>query len=249
VVLVLERPLERIGEVPLERLAREGPAMCAQVVRAIGSDAELERLLAPVATGGHEGPAPAAKLGDLAGARDAAERVRVIEALRAVLWEELLLELRWPAFDRLLPRLLADLADRLAHVCASALEVAVSRPAGAGAHLPPPPVAGVDARQEPTGPAPRPAGAVLVDERTEVAPEVWLPAGEAARRQPGALPWDVPPPAERARAPGPPPAERADAPGPPPARIDGAAGQAQSGLAGARSEQDEELRIERSPGA
>jgi hypothetical protein len=81
VALVLERPAERIGEVPLQRLAREGPALCAQVVRAVGSDAELERLLAPAGSGEHEGSPPAARLGELAGARDPGELVRVIEAL------------------------------------------------------------------------------------------------------------------------------------------------------------------------
>jgi hypothetical protein len=203
-VLVLECPVERIGEVPLERLAREGPALCAQVVRAVGSDAELERLLAPADGGGHEGSAPAAKLGELAGARDAGEQVRVLEALRGVLWEELLGELHWPAFDRLRPRLLADLADRLAHVCARALEVALSRvKSAAAARAPLAPVPGADDHREHTEPAARATGAVLVDERAEVSPEVWSPAVEAARRRPGALPWDVPPPAERARGAGP----------------------------------------------
>ena len=202
-VLVLERPLERIGEVPMQRLADEGPALCAQVVRAIGSDAELERLLVPSGGAGREGSAPAAKLGELAGARDAGEQVRVVEALRAILWEALLGELRWPVFDRLPPRLLADLADRLAHVCASALEVALSRQPAAAPRVPLPPVPGADDREERTGPAPGPTGALLVDERAEASPEVWPPAGEAARRRPGALPWDVAPPAERARAAGP----------------------------------------------
>jgi hypothetical protein len=55
--------------------------------------------------------------------------------------------------------------------------------------------------------------------------------------RPGALPWDVPPPAERARA-----------PAPPAARIDSAATEAKSEIARARPEQDEEVRIERRPG-
>jgi hypothetical protein len=226
VALVLERPLQRIGEVPLQRVASEGPALCAQVVRAVGSDAELELLLAPPRAGGQEDSPPAAKLGALAGARDAGEHVRAIEALRAVLWEELLSELNWPAFDRLPPRLLADLADRLAHVCASALEVALSREAAAAARAPLPPVPGADAGQERTDPPPGPTRAVLVDERAEAASDAWPGAGESAHSQPGALPWDVPPPAERARA----------AP-PPPARIDGAATEAQSEIARARPEQ------------
>jgi len=239
--LVLERPLERIAEVPLQRLASEGPALCAQVVRAVGSDTELERLLTPAGDGGQEGSPTAAKLGELAGARDAAEHVRVIEVLRAILWEEMLSELHWPAFGRLRPRLLADLADRLAHVCASALEVALSRLAAAAARAPLPPVRGADARQEPTDPAPRPTRAVLVDERAEAPSSAWLPAGESARMQPGALPWDVPPPAERARAAGP-SAARIDI-----AATEVAATEAKSEIAGARPEQDEEVRIERRP--
>jgi hypothetical protein len=238
VALVIERPLERIGEVPLRRLAREGPALCAQLVRAVGSDAELERLLGTAGGGGHEGPPPAAKLGELAGARDPGEQVWAIEALRAILWEALLGELSRPALDRLQPRLLVDLADRLAHVCAGVLELALSRQGAAAARAPLPPEPRADAREELAGPAPGPTGAVLIDERDEAAPEVWLPAGEAARMQPGALPWDVPPRAERGRAAAP----RAGG-------VDGAAAPAQSGIAPARPEQDAEVRIERRPGA
>ena len=236
--LVLERPVERIGEIPLQRLARGGPALCAQVVRAIGSDAELERLLATGGGGGQGGSSLAAQVGELAGARDAGELVRVIEALRAILWEQLLGELHWPAFGRLPPRLLADLADRLAHVCASALEVALSRPAPAAARAPLPRLPRADVREDRTGPAPRPTSAVLVDERAEAAPKAWLPTADVARMQPGALPWDVPPPAERGPA----------AP-PPPARIDDGATEAQSGIARARFEQHGQVRIERRRGA
>jgi len=238
VALVLERPLEQIGEVPLRRLAREGPALCAQVVRAVGSDAELERLLAPAGSGEHEGFPPAARLGELAGARDPGEHVRVIEALRAILWEQLLAELHWPSFDRLQPRLLADLADRLAHVCASALEVALSRPAPAAARAPLPRLPRADVREDRTGPAPRPTSAVLIDERAEAAPKAWLPTADVTRMPPGALPWDVPPRAEPGRA-----------GGTPRARVDGDAPQAQSGIAQARPVQDAEVRIERRPGA
>ena len=235
--LVLERPVERIGEVPLQLLAREGPALCAQVVRAVGSDAELERLLAPTGRGEHDGSPPAVRLGELAGARDPAEHVRVIEALRAILWEQLLGELHWPSFDRP-PRLLADLADRLAHVCASALEVALSRPAPGAARAPLPSLPRADAHEDRTGPAPSPTSAVLVDERAEAAPKAWLPTADGARMQPGALPWDVPPRAEPGRA-----------GGTPTARVDGDAAQAQSGIAQARPVQDAEVRIERRPGA
>ena len=162
----------------------------------------------------------------------------MIEALRAILWEQLLAELHWPSFDRLQPRLLADLADRLAHVCASALEVALSRPAPAAARAPLPPVPRADAYEDRTGPAPGPASAVLVDERAEAAPKARLPTAEVPRMQPGALPWDVPPRAEPGRAGG----TRT-------ARVDRDAPQAQSGIARARPTQDAEVRIERRPGA
>src|SRR6266566_4108577 len=63
-------PLERIGEIPLQSFAREAPALCAQVVRALESDAELERMAAPVRSGGGAEPAPARRLRELAAARD-----------------------------------------------------------------------------------------------------------------------------------------------------------------------------------
>src|SRR5205085_10133688 len=47
VALIVSLPLDRIGEIPLQSFAREAPALCAQVVRALVSDAELERITAP----------------------------------------------------------------------------------------------------------------------------------------------------------------------------------------------------------
>ncbi len=44
IALILVRPLAAIGELPLEELARDAPALCAQALRAVQSDVELERL-------------------------------------------------------------------------------------------------------------------------------------------------------------------------------------------------------------
>jgi hypothetical protein len=131
IALILVRPLDRIGELPLERLSREGPALCAQAIRALASDIELERMTGAGVADGREDSASARGLAALAGARDPASAVEAVEALRGVLWEALLDELRWPLFDRSRPRQVADLADRLAYVCATALAVTVAVPVAA----------------------------------------------------------------------------------------------------------------------
>src|SRR5271157_4557498 len=87
--LILARPLERITELHLQTLAREAPALCAQVIRALESDSELERLLGAGAAEGRGEAASARRLGVLAGAggaSSAAEMVEAVEALRGVLW-------------------------------------------------------------------------------------------------------------------------------------------------------------------
>src|SRR5437879_12863844 len=86
IALVLARPLDGLGGIPLEDLAREAPELCAQAVRALESDAELDRLTGSVATGREES-APARRLLAISGARDAAALVRDVEALRGALWE------------------------------------------------------------------------------------------------------------------------------------------------------------------
>src|ERR1700730_7850810 len=106
IALVVARPLEQIGEVPLEDLAREAPALCEQAVRALQSDAELERMATPAAPRGRENPAPSHRLGALAGAHDAGAAVEAVEALRGVLWDALLDELSWPILDRSTGRVL-----------------------------------------------------------------------------------------------------------------------------------------------
>ena len=121
IALIVTLPLERIGEISLQSFAREAPALCAQVVRALESDAELERMAAPVRSGGGAEPAPARRLRELAAARDGPAAVEAVEALRGVLWEALLDELRSPSFEQSPARRVGDLADRLAFVCSMAL--------------------------------------------------------------------------------------------------------------------------------
>jgi hypothetical protein len=118
--LILALPLERIGEIPLESFAREAPALCAHLIRALASDDELGRIARPARAGG--APSPAQRLAEMTGARDGRAAVAAMEALRGVLWEALLDELRWDNFDQSASaRTVADLADRLACVCSNAL--------------------------------------------------------------------------------------------------------------------------------
>jgi hypothetical protein len=121
IALIDQRPLERIGEIRLEAFALEAPPLCALLVRSLGSDAELERITGRDSGGSSHDATPASTLRALAGARSGAAVVEAVEALRGVLWDALLGELRWPAADQSPSRLLADLADRLAYVCASVL--------------------------------------------------------------------------------------------------------------------------------
>jgi hypothetical protein len=125
IALILARPLEYIGEIPLEELAREAPALFAQALRALQSDVELERLAGGKAPDRLE-PTPAHRLAWLAGAHGASATVEAAEAMRRVLWGALREELGRPSFASASARRSADLADRLAHVCAIALAAALA---------------------------------------------------------------------------------------------------------------------------
>jgi hypothetical protein len=116
IALIVERPLAEMPEVPLEDLAREAPGVCAQVVRAYDSEAELERIAASESSRGRGGAAPTVRLG----AHDARATVEHIEALRGVIWDATLAELDEPS-----ARQVAELSDRLAFVCATLLAAAL----------------------------------------------------------------------------------------------------------------------------
>jgi hypothetical protein len=184
------RPLQEMADVPVQRLARDAPAFCEQLVRALASDAELERLL--------HGDAPSSRenrLGGVAGgvlepaAGGASAIAASLEALRAVVWRAALAELSDPP-----AALVGDLADRLAFVCASALAAALDADGGEGVAA----AAGTPRSAFPSAPrAPdgRPqtaaarGGAVLIDEHDESQPAV---------RRGRARPWDTPLEHERA---------------------------------------------------
>jgi hypothetical protein len=99
----------------------------------------------------------------MTGAHDAPEVVEAVEALRGVLWEALLDELRWPSSERSGARRLADLSDRLAYVCAGMLAAAL----GAETGTPGGAEDLVVARGERHAEAPARRGAVIVDERAQ----------------------------------------------------------------------------------
>jgi hypothetical protein len=176
IALILARPLELIGEVPLEDLARDAPELLVQTVRALRSDDDLERL-AGGETSDRAESTPAGRLAQLAGASGARATVEAVEALRGVLWEALRDELGWPNFDSSSPRLIADLADRLSYVCATMLAAALSR--GRADSLARHAVASAGSREvvfEPDRSVPVRRPAVLVDERRD-APSPQRPAG------------------------------------------------------------------------
>lgn len=196
IALIRARPLEDIGEIAFEQLAREAPSLCAQAVRALQSDVELDRLTGTGTASSRADSAPARRLAVIAGAEDPVAAVVAVEALRGVLWEALLDQLHEPS-----PRQIGDIADRLACVCTAALAAAVD------AAFAPVASAAVDvaegsseggdvassARYASVGPTGR--RAVIVDERAGVRPGRRGPAASPTREQPPAqehpLPWDV----------------------------------------------------------
>jgi hypothetical protein len=121
VALIGATPMSRMGRIPLEELAHEAPTLCTQMLRAVQSDIELERLTGEGPATGREASAAARTLSAVSGADDAESTVAAVEALRGVLWEAMLEELRAPA-----ARLVADVADRLGYVCSRALAVSIA---------------------------------------------------------------------------------------------------------------------------
>jgi len=125
--LIQSNPLEHLDHLPLEQLAHDAPALCEQVLRALGSAAELARLTGQQHAGAHRGPVLARQVGMLAGARDAAQAVLAAESLRGVLWESLLAELGSSSTaGRSHSRTLTDISDRLAYVCSATLPEAIA---------------------------------------------------------------------------------------------------------------------------
>ncbi len=173
--LVLARPLSSIGTLALEEVAGTGPALCAQLLRALTTEEDLELLVASRGPRGEERSAPVRGLAAISGVGDPAALVHTTEALRGVLWQALLAHAGEQSAHAL-----AELGDRLAHVCAVALAAAIGeRPDARASDAPARP----DSRSLAPGagggfavPGARPpaggalAGATIVDERVQ-APE------------------------------------------------------------------------------
>jgi hypothetical protein len=171
IALIIARPLGQMADVPLEDFAREAPALCGAVIRALDSDAELLQLAAGGELSARDGVAQVSRFGALGWVPDARDAVQDVEALRGVLWEALLEEMHQPSFDRSSARLVADLSDRLAHVCATALAALLTRSPAAASGQQPPPARAVVAEQarysSMRSPQDRRA-AVIVDEMEEL---------------------------------------------------------------------------------
>lgn len=220
VALVLGRPFEQLGALQLGALADDAPLLCAQALRALQSDTELQRLTGRGDGGARAESAPARRLAAVAGVDGAAGLVAAVEALRGALWEALLDRLPDPS-----TRLLGDVADRLAFVCAecsiAALEAgwawmaedsAAGRPPFTGAERDDgTPVAG-RARRPPVA-ATSGDGAVIVDEGVTRAPAAERDGARSERPRGGAgaegrpLSWDESPPVTPPRRASAPPAE------------------------------------------
>ena len=200
--LVLQSPQAALGRISLEGLGREAPDLCRQILRAVRSDEELERLLGaePAERGVPYAGRPAA----LAGARDVASALRAIETLRGVIWEGLCEELAGAAAERSRERLTAELSDRLAHVCA---ELGA---AGAGRELPVATQRPPRFPERPPGPRVQPERRVVIVDERGVPPAASVPPSPAGER---AAPAPVAPEAwspERRRADGRGPAVEAE---------------------------------------
>jgi GGDEF domain-containing protein len=172
--LLAAAPLSAAGGVRVEALAAEGPALCAAVAQALADDEALERLEA----------SGAARIGALAGARDAASAFAAVEALRRAMWEAALDELSRPP-----AALVADLADRLGAVCAAVTAAVLAEPVAEAVE--PEPVAAAPTRVDRLADLARAAAADAVsatDLRAEPAPPIMRPpigpepAPEAAPR-------------------------------------------------------------------
>jgi GGDEF domain-containing protein len=166
IALIRGGSMERMGSIPMGELSRDAPALCAQVLRALRSDADLDGLTGRAPPSGREQSVGARGLAAATGARDAEAIVEAVEALRAVLWETVLEELRAPP-----PRLVADLADRLGYVCsrASASAIAALAPEEGSSHEAREPIA---SQADRTASEPGDGGSalrdvVIVDERAE----------------------------------------------------------------------------------
>ena len=186
--LVAARPLRDAPALPVPDLARDAPALCAAVLRAVGSEAELRRL-----ESGGDLAGLAARAGALAGAGGPAPAVAAIAALRVTLWEALTVTIA-----PLDAPTTAALAERLAFVCDAVVAATLGAVASPGAPAPPGAVASPGAAAPPgavaSPGAAAPPGAVA-SPGAEAPPAGAAPPGAAAAPRADAPPAEAAPPA------------------------------------------------------
>ncbi len=198
IALIAARPLQDIAEIPLAGLAQEAPALMAQAIRAVGSDRELDRLLARTPSSGRDQPGAAHALAAMSGAAGAPALVRAVERLRSVLWQALVVDLHSQRPGGAEMQQVSDLSERLSCICARMLAVALedepALPPGALSTEIPGSSRGAQASRDEV----IRVGAMLVDERVDAAP-----ASPSEAERPAS--WDDSPPrapqprSERAR--------------------------------------------------
>jgi GGDEF domain-containing protein len=120
VALVERAPLESAARIPVAELARDGPGVCEELLRALVSDRDLARI-----EPGGTAEGLVARAGELAGAIDAEATAGAVDALQGVLWRALRSELRDVDAD-----VVADVSERLSLAAAVALGAALRRSAG-----------------------------------------------------------------------------------------------------------------------
>lgn len=181
IALILDGPLESLGAVPLEDLAREAPELIGALLGAVSSEEELEQLLARSPTG-----SPGPRIPTMSGATDAAGVVAAVEELRGVLSDALMDHLEGGAGVGPGVRQLTDLADRLAHVCAAIIPSALEGIEAAG----PPSRSAPGPVTPPVGsPGRRPVGAgfAIIDELAPPEPAEPSPAPAGLREEADAV--------------------------------------------------------------
>ncbi len=147
--LLEQAPLDDAPRILAADLAREGPRVCAAMLRAIPDETDHRRL-----EPGGALESLAARVGELAGAAGAAATSQAVDALQSVIWSALRSELRDPD-----PQLITELAERLSQVT-GLMRAAALEPASGAAPVRAP-ISAVPAGPDPVGPgtAAAPSGA------------------------------------------------------------------------------------------
>ena len=127
--LLEQAPLDDAPAILAADLARDGPRVCAAVLSALASDADLRRLEPDGAL-----EVLVSEIGSFTGAQDVEAIVRAVDALHTVIWSAVREELVRPDADQV-----SELAERLARVT-ELVRGAVLRRAAADMRGPPPPV-------------------------------------------------------------------------------------------------------------